>query len=288
MRRQLWGGLMRGGLLGRAGLRAEAFSSGAQILGGGKHKGLSYDDVMAQDPQYCNFIMQRHMQQQPMGRDLRGLVDYMQSKQAGDHDVGRTHEAAFDAPAEADDGGHQPDAAEGDVVYFSEAADDAGGSLVRFGKHKGLTFQQVLEQEPDYCQWVLREATARAERGEPAREDFTALVGYIQANGTSTTPAYGRRGQAAQSYSRGSYGGRGASQAYNQTQTAEESDLVTGGWQVAFGTKFKGWTFDQVIEADKSYCDYIVDQVLHSSTPKGSNMMPFAVYVQYVKLRLSA
>jgi len=39
-----------------------------------------------------------------------------------------------------------------------EPSGDAGQRLVGFGKHRDLTYQEALSQEPDYCDWVTRQS----------------------------------------------------------------------------------------------------------------------------------
>ena len=37
-----------------------------------------------------------------------------------------------------------------------EFCSDCRGGILRFGKYKGKTYRKVLQEDPDYCKWVLR------------------------------------------------------------------------------------------------------------------------------------
>jgi hypothetical protein len=231
---------------------------GSQLMTMGKHRGVSFKEVLARDPQYCDWVLNNNSESE----NFRPLVEFLRTHNFGSEDARRTD---FE-PAEQQQRTH----------FQGSRSPPAGGhETLNFGKHRGLTFEEVVRQQPDYCQWILREADSRVARGELLKDHFSALVNYIQASGLGCPSP--RR-----SYSSGSYGGRDPARSQ---AVPDGTDLISGTWQVEFGQKYKGTTFEQVVVQDKNYCDYIVNQVLHSSSPKGGNMMAFAIYVQFVKFQ---
>merc|ERR1712203_315552 len=62
------------------------------------------------------------------------------------------------------------------------------------------------------------------------------------------------------------------------------ADLASGRWVVAFGTKYRGWTFEEVLTQDPRYCAWLVSQVMHSTrdSPQqcSRDMLAFVAYVQ--------
>jgi hypothetical protein len=269
---------------------------GETVVGFGKHRGLTFRQVLEQEPNYCQWFVReaaaRDERGEPPKESFTALLNYIQGSAAGGT------RPASDAQVEADGGyryGGAPvsdRAGKADDGYrYDGAAGDDGETVVGFGKHRGLTFRQLLEQEPNYCQWVVREAAARDERGEPPKEAFAALIKYVQ--GSAAGGALATVTRPAQRYPRGSYGGRNASPA--PRSPPEGSDLGSGmgdvadvplaSATVAFGTKYKDRTFGEVVTTDKDYSSYILNQVLNSPEPRGANMVAFALYVQYVMCR---
>merc|ERR1719277_295604 len=298
MRRQLCGSLVRSGPVTRVGFcRGMSSACGSQILSKGKHAGLSYSECLANDPQYCSFVLGRAHQ---MGPSYHGFVDYLRSQADHQSESWAADTPVSDAQVEADGGyryggapvSETPRNADDGYRYGGAASDD-GETMVGFGKHRGLTFRQLLEQEPNYCQWIVREAAARDERGEPPKEAFTALLSYIQGSAARGAPAAVTRPAHGQRYARGSYGGRSASPASHSppegsdfvSGTGDVADVPLASATVAFGTKYKDRTFGEVVRADRDYSSYILNQVLNSPEPRGANMVAFALYVQYVMCR---
>ena len=53
--------------------------------------------------------------------------------------------------------------------------EDLGQEMVSFGKHAGSTYQQVKQEDPKYCQWVMQ----TTEYGEPSPE-MRRLAQYLK------------------------------------------------------------------------------------------------------------
>jgi hypothetical protein len=95
-----------------------------RFLSAGKHRGLTFREVVQDHPDYCRIVIQR-FDSSPLSTDMRYFVEYLKS---------------VDLPEQPVD----PNAA------------DRGACLVDYGRiHRGKTYQQVKETDTRYCQWVI-------------------------------------------------------------------------------------------------------------------------------------
>lgn len=157
-----------------------------QVLEFGKHAGLTYEEVIESDPDYCTWALQvaKHS---PEGirAGLQKFVDaILASKPDLDWQIvlfGKHRNKAFKVVAQEDPeycawvmsvasntqalesssasllafasylGKNRPELAE---LPMAVAAD-----TLTFGKYKGLLYKDVVQQDPDYCKWVAVQAT---------------------------------------------------------------------------------------------------------------------------------
>mmetsp|Transcript_7430 Transcript_7430/g.12927 ORF Transcript_7430/g.12927 Transcript_7430/m.12927 type:complete len:108 (-) Transcript_7430:159-482(-) len=57
--------------------------------------------------------------------------------------------------------------------------------VVGFGKHKGLKFSELMEEHPDYVEWVI----AEAQGGGSSIRDFQKLADFAKQRGFNGTTA---------------------------------------------------------------------------------------------------
>jgi len=92
--------------------------SGDTVLTIGQHAWKLYAVIVAEDPGYCRWVLSL---KNPFG-GLKGFQDYLlQLRESGQ--------------------------------YF---ADDTGERKVGFGRYSDLSYDELAEQQPGYCSWVLR------------------------------------------------------------------------------------------------------------------------------------
>lgn len=70
----------------------------------------------------------------------------------------------------------------------AESASEAGAALMTFGKHRGRTFAEVCDHEPDYCAWAMAQP-------QPSGA-LAAFVKYLELQGLPGSPAAKRRRRA--------------------------------------------------------------------------------------------
>jgi uncharacterized protein (DUF3820 family) len=118
------------------------------------------------------------------------------------------------APARSSTLSHEPVAPKRTPTIWLGPVAPTGSSLLSFGKHKGKTFDHLLEKEPDYCRWVLgadaptgalkafqdwlktredsRPAAPTAAAVAPPRSPATAFRGGFSAPTGSSTLSFGK------------------------------------------------------------------------------------------------
>jgi len=86
----------------------------------GKYKGQRFADVLNDDPQYCAWV-KAESKKPDSSHSFRAFANFLSAEEVPELDV------------------MEPD-------------------VVSFGKHRGQRYEAVLEQDPDYCWWVLHQA----------------------------------------------------------------------------------------------------------------------------------
>jgi hypothetical protein len=178
-----------------------AVASGDSLVGFGKHRAMTYQQLLDKEPDYCAWVSQ--LTEQDMSPPMKSLYDFVQGASPelgqvvafGKH-RGKTFEQV--AGEEPDYcswvlATHENEVATGDgngnlegfynwikeVHPEIEASEGAGPSVegvVSFGKHKGTKFEDLLRDEPDYCQWVLKK-----KKEDPAKTGYMdKLAAYIR------------------------------------------------------------------------------------------------------------
>lgn len=132
-----------------------------------------------------------------------------------------------------------------------------------FGKHRGFSFQEILEQHPRYCQWIVNEASSGERLPSPG---FTAFAAYIRNAGMQQ----GKKERSNSMFS-----------------STNDQDLASGQWQFKSG-KQQGLTFEQVAATDHAYCDWAIGEALRSTVPEMRELVHFVAYVQHVRLKEAA
>lgn len=86
-------------------------------VGFGKYRGRAYEEVLAEDPDYCRWVMESS-EQADASTTLSQFADWLKTQDLS-------------------------------------AAPTSDDHIVRFGKHKGKTYEALLDEDLDYCQWIL-------------------------------------------------------------------------------------------------------------------------------------
>jgi hypothetical protein len=113
--------------------------------------------------------------------------------------------------------------------------DADGSATVTFGKHKGRSYADVLQEEPYYCQYIL----GQADSGESSNPNFLAFATWLRSQDVPDGPS-----------GMGDAGGSGT---------------------VGFG-KHKGTSYEKVLQGDQEYCQFVLNQV---DTPRSTAFSSF-------------
>eukprot|EP00931_Biecheleriopsis_adriatica_P007984 TRINITY_DN109224_c0_g1_i1.p1 TRINITY_DN109224_c0_g1~~TRINITY_DN109224_c0_g1_i1.p1 ORF type:complete len:304 (+),score=69.54 TRINITY_DN109224_c0_g1_i1:24-914(+) len=288
----LWGWTLRTVCRGRGGLRVQrVFSTagGDGVLRVGKLKGMKFEDCYATDPSYCSWILKR-------GEELpAGYSEFLAFLRA------KTQAASDAPPSSGMFAGH---AAVHDVASGEQSSRQPVGGLseelLGFGKYKASTYAEVISQDPRYCQWV-REHN-RSEAGKEASPAFKAFGNYLEGidlpegeggrfrGGAHAAPPPAAAPSPSPSAAPGRYRSGGAAFAASSSGARpgreKPGPLVDGKWPVTFGGKYKDWTFAEVLQKDKEYCEYIVNLVLAKEEQVSADMLAFTVYVQHQAMQI--
>lgn len=257
--------------------------NGSGVVEAGKLKGLSFEDALAQDASYCSWVLKRGDE---MGERYADFLAFLRS---------RTHEAPKETTSQSPYAGH---AVAQDMALGDSSAES--GALVGFGKHRDMTYGEMVKQEPDYCRWALEKFRKDADEASPAMRAFCTYLEGVElprgrrqggGGGWSGTSSYGGGGKSSyggggnSSYGGGnsSYGGGAGAGNKFQGRPGKERPgmLVDGAWPVTFGTKHQGSTFAEVFQQDPSYCEWVVNSVLQKNESVSAEMLAFAVYIQH-------
>ena len=132
-------------------MRTTTFShaaTGSSTLPFGKHRGKTFDHVLANEPDYCRWALGADS---PTGA-LKEFQDWLKPRKDSLSAAATAFTAATAATATAVTTVapyHRPATA---FRYGSSAP--TGSSTLCFGKHKGRTYADMLAKEPEYCGWV--------------------------------------------------------------------------------------------------------------------------------------
>mmetsp|Transcript_23084 Transcript_23084/g.41710 ORF Transcript_23084/g.41710 Transcript_23084/m.41710 type:complete len:284 (+) Transcript_23084:33-884(+) len=260
----------------RAGCNMRGLSSGSGVMQGGKHKGLTFEDCYAKDPSYCTWLLKRGDEMPPAYSEFIAFL--------------RSRTMAQD-PEPQDNSGSMF-AGHASVQGVSSTAggnptDELGDELVGFGKYRSSSYREVVNLDSEYCRWIKQHYASEA--GVEASPSFKKFASYLE--GVELPPEAARqrsaavRSQASSSYSRNASTGAGmaVSGATQSPRSGREKpgSLVNGQWPITFGNKYKDWTFAEVLNKDREYCEYVVNLVLNKEEQVHSDMLAFTVYVQH-------
>ena len=100
----------------------------------GKHTGQMMSEIVEEDPGWCQWVI-RTSEGEDCGHGLRQVAGWLM----------KNAPEVMDMPP-----------------------------TVNFGKHKGLTVSQLVEEDPGYCVWILR--TAETGEAGPALAEVAAYI----------------------------------------------------------------------------------------------------------------
>merc|ERR1719162_2025035 len=123
-------------------------SSGQRPVGFGKHREMTYQEALSQEPDYCDWVMQASQGPEPSPAILE-FAQWLQ-EQGLPSVGGGTPANGFDLGP-----GGAP-SAWGSGPPAVGASGNSEQRRVGFGKHRDMTYQEALSQEPDYCDWVMQ------------------------------------------------------------------------------------------------------------------------------------
>ena len=118
--------------------------TGSSMLPFGKHRGKTFDHVLANEPDYCRWVLGADS---PTGA-LKEFQDWLKTrKDSLSAAISASATAATATTAVA------PHYRPATAFRFGSSA-PTGSSMLSFGKHKGRTYADMLAKEPEYCGWV--------------------------------------------------------------------------------------------------------------------------------------
>jgi hypothetical protein len=215
--------------------------SGQRLLGFSKHRDMTYQEVLDQEPGFCDWAILQSQGADP-GPLLLEFVQWLQGQ--------GLPSGAGGAPASGGD------------LAFGDAprgwgtgppavgpSGDSGQRLLGFSKHRDMTYQEMRDQEPGFCDWAIRQS-----QGPEPGPLLLEFVQWLQGQGL---PSVG--------------GGTPANDGFGP---GGDSSHPT----VGFG-KHRGMTYEEALEQQKGYCQWVVQRFLESddNTPA---MAEFARWLQ--------
>eukprot|EP00747_Dinoflagellata_sp_TGD_P191046 gnl/TRDRNA2_/TRDRNA2_53868_c0_seq1.p1 gnl/TRDRNA2_/TRDRNA2_53868_c0~~gnl/TRDRNA2_/TRDRNA2_53868_c0_seq1.p1 ORF type:complete len:191 (-),score=33.86 gnl/TRDRNA2_/TRDRNA2_53868_c0_seq1:250-822(-) len=153
---------------------------GAAEMPSGKHK------------DYCDWVIRKQ------GKVFSGLYDWLQAKGVSDKSRGG------DSVTEKwSSWGHGQLAGNGagrsgwarerprhggwpQQAEQSSASWGASDEVCRFGKYKGMSFDQVLDKDPRYCEWIVSAASK-----EDSSQALRNMATFLQGKGITATSKFG-------------------------------------------------------------------------------------------------
>ncbi|CAJ1373518.1 unnamed protein product [Effrenium voratum] len=242
------------------GLCVRRFGAGAIAMKVGKCKGLTFEECLAKQPRYCNWLLQR----KTMGPEYDDFLKFLRGR------------------AQATPKASEPLREERAPKYDQGKDADDADEPVGFGKHAELTYAEVVRVQPQYCSWA-KGKYEEMQAKEPGQMSpaFKAFGEYLQ--GVDLPTSSKRFGKSQDCERTDRYPERGAP----RSSLASDQKLASGGWQVSFG-KHLGITFDEVYRKDPQFCEFVVNAVLNDDQKVNPGMLALAVYVQHKVLEQHA
>jgi len=238
---------------------------GATIVGFGKYIGKTYEEVLHEYPYYCTWMQQTDAHrvdenslavcaflawlstQDVAEVILSGSCKLDFGKHAGEtfEDVLRTD--PFYCHFIIDVPGHESVACLNDFADWladqeiPEAPEANGATLVGFGKYNDKTYEEVLHDDPDYCIYLQQQAEGSKASG--SWSTFKSFMWWLARLPEDDQPQCSAEGR------------------------------------VLFG-KYRGETFENVLEQDPAYCGFILQSAEASPTHHLTNFMTFAEWLK--------
>ncbi|CAK0847418.1 unnamed protein product [Prorocentrum cordatum] len=224
--------------------------SGQRLVGFGKHRDLTYQEALSQDPNYCDWVMResKSSDASPMVMDFVHWLEQNVPSAGGGAPAN-----GFDLGSSSDPSGWLP---------AVEPSGDAGQRLVGFGKHRDLTYQEALSQDPQYCDWVMRESKS-SDATPMLMDDFAHWLEQNVPSAGGGAPANG--------FDQGS-----ASDPSGWLPAVEPSGDSNP--KVGFG-KHKHLTYEEALVMDKRYCQWVVT-FMESKEDPIPTMVEFAKWLR--------
>lgn len=136
--------------------------------------------------------------------------------------------------------------------------------VVSFGKHRGSSFQEVIDSDAPYCNWV-KQAADKDDAVAGLREFAAWLKQGAQDNLEKVVHSSEVTSKSASGSSKSSSG------------SSWHSDPVTSSGTVCFG-KYTGESFESVLEKDPMYCSWVKEAA--NKADASHEMKLFAAFLQ--------
>lgn len=172
----------------------------------GKHNGRSYDEMVEIDPLYCEWCM-RAADEPDTGDRMREFAEWLTK--------------------------------DGRIKPRTIPNSTGLANVLPFGKYRGKSYEDVLDEHPEYCEWAAKTA---------AMPDATSGLLEFVAWLNKSAPAS------------------------QMTAWKEQAKAIEVGENVVAFGKYRGRAFEDVLLEDPDYCRWVVDadkvedrsEVLHS------------------------
>ncbi|CAE7665102.1 ftsH3 [Symbiodinium sp. CCMP2592] len=231
---------------------AQAQRGDSRRMQSGKCKDLTFEECLAQHPSYCSWVLARG--------------DKLSTAEYGDF-LNFLRKRTQEAPAD-------PQPAGSGVTESDHAPDPRDQNKVGFGKHKDLTYAELLSKQPAYCLWVQQTAA----QGDKAGGGMRAFADYLEGKTIAAASNPQRKTWARTASARAS-----PASTANLTPNSGRGTLADGSWLVNFG-KYKGSSFSEVYTKDPQYCEFITNSVLLADDPAkapSKDSLTFTAYIQH-------
>jgi hypothetical protein len=115
----------------RAGFLRRFSTNAEELLKFGRYRGQSFAATFKEDPQYCEWVVRASKTQSEPGPQLVSFAAWLEEN-------GMKVAEPSSPPA--------------------PPTDSRSETLVGYGKYKAVTYAELLAQDPQYCDWVVRSA----------------------------------------------------------------------------------------------------------------------------------
>mmetsp|Transcript_9993 Transcript_9993/g.21989 ORF Transcript_9993/g.21989 Transcript_9993/m.21989 type:complete len:378 (+) Transcript_9993:77-1210(+) len=158
------------------------------------------------------------------------------------------------------------------VANFRASASGVAGGVVTFGRYRGAQWQDVLEKDPGYCRWIIREA-------QPDRAPSLSLVEFADwlKDADPEMASFAKR-----EWHVGQSQSQSSSRPIPPSDADEDDDEQGLGSKVLTFGKHRGRTFREVLYEDPKYCSWAMknyESTLETMTPD------LLVFLEWVKER---